>query len=187
MKPVLALLVALFAIPGALALVTDPLQNDAGTGNDAGDSAADATLLGQPYGSQAGDYAGTLVPVDDPQDWYAIVAPTPLPGGSLPLRLVLTADPTMCALGAGTNSGVFPQGSIHLVLYDPHGAPRASTSASCTSPGELGARLETPGIWRVQLTGSFGIAVPAMTATSSSGQAISPFGYGFDLECQPWC
>ena len=61
---ILALLVA--TAPLAHATVTDPLQDDAGSGRDAGDAPRKATPMGP------GDHRGMVVLVDDPADWYAL-------------------------------------------------------------------------------------------------------------------
>lgn len=172
MRPFFAILVALFAIPGALALVTDPIQNDAGSGHDAGDDAADATLLGRPFGSPQGEFKGLLVPLDDGSDWYAFAMAAPGP-----IAVSVALDATACGTPLAP--------SLQASLVGPDGHVRATSFAACGAEAMLSADADRAGLWRIALTLPAG-AAPGTASAGAQTQA-DPLGYVMGLECEPWC
>lgn len=113
-----------------------PLQDDAGTGLDAGDAPGEATLL-----PGHGDYAAFLDPVrrdgGDAEDWYALDIPHTGESG----LFSVSADYEGAAYALGTR--------FRLDVFEP-GADEPLTTFSDGAPVAL--TLEQAGTWLMRVT-----------------------------------
>lgn len=183
MRALAALLATLVLSPLALATLTDPAQDDAGTGGDAGDTPDAATKLVAPGTRSAdGKYRGLAVLVDDPEDWYAFEMRE---AGKLDLT-ISGSSPTC----AGPDLPV-DVGRVEVLLVDPQGA--ADVSASPTPCGFFAsfARDASPGVWRIGLryldAASHTVPGTPIGGGRESSQATLEMDYELALVCKPFC
>lgn len=190
LRKLLALLAALFATPyAAMATLTDPLQDDAGTGGDAGDDPTHATRI------REGEMTGLLVAFDDPDDVYKFTTPAEAGVsvylGKLDIRL---ADDPTCALEAPTGLG-----PILAVLVSPDNDVVA-VEVPCGGAAELELASRAPGAWLFMLTwqnpgangglplGHASTFTHPGGAVSASTQTLDPMqDYTLMLGCEPYC
>lgn len=145
-SPFLLPLLVSVAVPAALALPLPGLLDDAGTGADAGDTAADAMPL--PYGR----YHGNMTPFD--ADWYAF----PAAAASSCLRADVLGQHAMNVNvghgGAGSVARALSQdGEFRTALAVPPGSavrlgllPHEAVDAVPVGPYAFGLALEAPAV-----------------------------------------
>lgn len=183
-------LLTLLAVAGALAplaaaTLTDPIQDDAGSGGDAGDSPWTATPLRNPKERDTADgtYSGQSVVVDDAEDWYSFEMRA---GG--PVRLEFRAKSDGCALPA------IPQdlAPVSVVLVGPDGtAVRQEAPSPCGFHAALDAVAHEAGQWLVGI--EFGIAktggvpAPGGFGVPLSSPSTPEMDYELTLGCKPVC
>lgn len=198
MRLVAFLTVLALALPYSAATLTDPLQNDAGSGGDAGDTEDTATALHPLPGSigQSGRYTGQTFLVDDPQDWYSFQVYQP----GAPISLVFETAGTPCI----PLDVPFSLASTVVVLRDPaHDEQARLVLDSCHAGGRLFVE-------RAQLAGRWTIGVSYQSSTLAAGTPVgasmrvgppSPAPieppaatgpsleqtYDLDLTCKPSC
>lgn len=183
MRALAALLATLVLSPLALATLTDPVQNDAGTGGDAGDGPSAATKLVSPgTRSSEGKYRGLAVLVDDPEDWYAFEMRE---AGKLDLTL-RGSSPTC----AGPELPV-ELGRVEVLLVDPQGAADVRESDSPCGFSASFARDAAPGTWRIGLryldAVSHSVPGTPIGGGRESSQAALEMDYELALVCKPFC
>lgn len=186
MKTVTILVVLLTLAPVGAALLTDPIQNDARSGGDAGDSDDTATPLWTPNGGSgqaAGRYSGVMVVLDDPRDVYSLYAPEQT---SVALAVSVRGLQATCQVSD------LSLGSVLVTISNPKGevVALASSQGPCGAELKLGAPAEDEGgTWRIAF--SYGrsplpVAVPVFTNFDGSG--VSPTAdYELTLGCKPSC
>lgn len=185
MKTLTILVVLLALAPLSAATITDPIQNDAGSGGDAGDSQATATTLrnGQPGAVRAaGTYAGLMVALDDPRDFYRFDAPA---------VTEVTLTLSVRGMEATCRASEVSLGRVQISLIDPAGQLADSTSADGPCATKLLLRVPgsaTAGTWHIVLAYSSGdspLGVPIPTAASGGLSATAE--YELTLGCKPYC
>lgn len=183
MRALAALLATLVLSPLALATLTDPVQNDAGTGGDAGDAPGTATKLMAPGTRSAdGTYRGLAVLVDDPEDWYAFEM-----RGAGKLTLDVVGSSPSCA-GPALPVDL---GRVEILLVDPQGAADVQARDSPCGFSASFARDASPGIWRIGLR-YLDAATAAVPGTPIGGgressQDTLEMEYDLALQCKPFC
>lgn len=169
-------LVLLLTCATASASLTDVVQDDAGSGGDAGDGAEAATPLANPAtpGSADGTYDGMVVPPDDPEDWYAFLVPF----GTVRVDLDAEIEAPSCAQAA-------PAFVLVQLVDSGGGVADEATIGSCAEPHALlSAVAPAVGRWLVRLAAQqepppsdhLPVAVPPL-----------PTLYEIYLWCDPIC
>jgi len=139
MRLIVLAALALAISPGATAALSSILQNDAGSGGDAGDSQATATPL-QNGGTPQGSYAGELVAFDDAVDWYSFNES----GSGGPIHASVTFSVVGCT---GVDDSVGAPYTARLI--SPTGETMAFLQGSgCTSSGDLHADAQSAQVAR---------------------------------------
>ena len=176
MRIVPFVLALVLVAPLTAARITDPLQDDPGEGADAGDSLEQATFL--EAAAAAGWMSGTVVPVDDPVDAYAVVLALDGKPGTPDLRVVVDPDlPFDVALIL-----LAPTGETYVV--DEHGPGRAETVGA-----PLGIEA-APGVWRFSVTAVDALKPDGVGAGGPLGLAgTTPLelDYRMAVFCHPHC
>lgn len=168
--------------PLAAATLTDPLQNDAGTGGDAGDAPTSATKLGGRDGRTTadGDHTGTSVLVDDPADWYSFNMNEP---GPITLR-VATRSP-----GCALRPIPVDLSPVTVTLRNERGEEqRASSPTPCGFTATFDARATAAGAWLIGI--EFGHPTPGTAGLGPVPVSSPPtpdMTYDLSLGCQPRC
>lgn len=182
-----ALVALVLCAPLTLATLTDPLQNDAGTGSDAGDSRATATPLGGLGRPAAGSYQGLVVTIDDPADWYQFQAPA-----LTKVNLSFAMKPIgVCAVGLPV-----PLTPITIELQPAGGEAIVKTFPSpCDASGTIVASSMVGGAWLIGIhydppvrgtpIGA-SIASPTPAPITADGPTVST-QYALVLGCEPYC
>lgn len=178
MRIVPILLALILTVPFATAGLTDPIQNDPGTGGgDASDNMDDPTWLHE--ASKAGWMNGTVVAVDDAEDFYAVFFQA---DGTMPsLRVVV--DPAERSDVALILRGEFGQ----FALVDENGPGRAETISFDDLASADGRPGGGPGKWTIGVLerAKTSASVPGATGLSGSGAAL--LDYNMALFCDPDC
>lgn len=177
MRPIAFLLATLLTIPLAMGTATDAVQDDAGTGGDAGDDFDDATSLPVSGGSAAGSVEGLLVLTDDSEDWYTFMLTTPAP-----LEVTLETPQLACVPSLALSRAT-------LLIVDPSGNVRTSGSVEgCDAPLTLSYSGDVAGTWRlaVVIEDPLGIQLQSISAAAEAPATVVEYVLTLD-ECQPWC
>lgn len=159
--------------------LTDALQDDPGTGGGDASDSMDAPTFLEGY-DQAGWVSGTVVPVDDEVDVYAVELRADGTSHETDLRVIVDPDtPLDIALLV---SG--PQGQFAFIDAQGMGRAEVFDLASLREPGML-----PYGVWTfaVLARSSTGGAVGPVALTGPSGTTPLELDYQMDLACQPYC
>lgn len=141
--------------PLATATLTDPIQDDARSGGDAGDAPDEATPLtsrtrdGRPPTAE-GAHTGFAIIVDDPVDWYSFVLGDDASGTNGPGRIdlrVLGRSPTCAAPSLPVDTAM-----MEATLVAPTGESyKLDPGSPCGYDRALVVMDAHPGEWRLQL------------------------------------
>lgn len=185
MRALTLLLASLLATtPVAYATLTDPLQDDAGTGRDAADAGdAPTKLVNRETGSSEGRYQGKAILLDDPVDVYGFqirAAPGERAGASLAFS---SGSPACAAPSPVALAG------IRVALVDATGAVVAEAAGrdACAFSAHLEGQ-GMPGAWSIAVA----LTSPApgeagLAPTSERDEATFAADYALELACDPRC
>ncbi|MFA5860920.1 MAG: hypothetical protein WDA16_04435 [Candidatus Thermoplasmatota archaeon] len=179
-----ALVILVLVMPLGTATLTDPIQNDANSGGDAGDSMATATPLAKSGQSAAGQYHGFVMTLDDPTDWYQFVTPEP--------RTAVMLTFAFKPLGACNVDSGIPITPVTVELRaNGELIDARSFKSPCNAQGKVHGATQAPSNWAIGMYyDRTSPGTPAGTTATQPTASAAPglaSDYAIVLGCEPHC